>query len=118
MDRRFSNGFSFGLAYTFSKAIGFGENNDSGLFFNSPEVLYSEPSLLGVDRKHNLRLSSVYELPFGRGKRWAQSGLANALAGGWQVNGISSDIANLFTITSSASVEYARQQSGGRSGQV
>ena len=37
----------FGLAYTLSKGIGFGENNDSGLFFNSPEVLARNRSLLG-----------------------------------------------------------------------
>jgi hypothetical protein len=37
-------------------------------------------------------ISGHYELPFGQGKHWLKSGggLANKLAGGWQLNGISS----------------------------
>lgn len=102
VDRRFTNGYSFGLAYTYSKAIGFGENNDSGLFFNTPEAISRNRSLLGFDRPHNLRLSSVYELPFGKGKRWAQSGVPAMIAGGWQINGIFSAYSGSpFTVTSS-----------------
>lgn len=102
LDRRFANGFSFGLAYTLSKGIGFGENNDTGLFFNSVDVLARNRSLLGFDRTHNVRLSSVYELPFGPGKAWAQSGFSGAIFGGWQINGIFSAYSgNPFSVTSS-----------------
>jgi len=102
VDRRFSGGYSFGLAYTFSKAIGFGENNDTGLFFNTADMITRNRSLLGFDRPHNLRLHSVYELPFGKGKKWAQSGVGAAVAGGWQVNGIFSAYSGTpFTVTSS-----------------
>jgi hypothetical protein len=31
-------------------------------------------------------LSGTAELPFGNGKRWAQSGVASKLAGGWQIS--------------------------------
>jgi hypothetical protein len=65
-------------------------------------VLARNRSLLNFDRTHNLRISSVFELPFGRGKKWAQSGVASALAGGWQINGIFSAYSgNPFTVTSS-----------------
>ncbi|MCC7340236.1 MAG: TonB-dependent receptor [Bryobacterales bacterium] len=102
LDRRFTNGLSFGLAYTWSKAIGFGANNDSGLFFNTPSALARNRSLLNFDRPHNLRLSSVYELPFGKGKSWLQSGLPALLAGGWQVNGIYSAYSGSpFSVTTS-----------------
>lgn len=102
VDRRFTNGFSLGVAYTFSKAIGFGENNDSGLFFNTPEVLHRNRSLLGFDRPHNLRISSVYELPFGRNKSMLKSGLLSKLAGGWQINGIFSAYSGSpFTVSTS-----------------
>ncbi|MEZ5356656.1 MAG: TonB-dependent receptor [Bryobacteraceae bacterium] len=103
VDRRFTNGLSFGLAYTFSKAIGYGDNNDSGLFFNAVSQLDRNRSLLGFDRTHNLRLSSVYELPFGPGKAHASSGVAAVVLGGWQWNGIfSAYTGNPFTVTSSA----------------
>lgn len=102
LDRRFTNGLSFGLAYTWSKAIGFGANNDSGLFFNTPTALARNRSLLNFDRPHNLRLSGVYELPFGKGKSWLQGGIPALLAGGWQVNGIYSAYSGSpFTVTTS-----------------
>jgi hypothetical protein len=41
-----------------------------------------------LDRTHNFQFNGIAELPFGRGKQWATSGLAAALFGGWQVNGI------------------------------
>ena len=44
--------------------------------------------LAGFDRTHNFQLYSNYELPFGKGKRWASSGPLAAIAGGWQLNGI------------------------------
>jgi hypothetical protein len=32
--------------------------------------------------------SYIYELPFGRGKRYLQDGIASRLAGGWQITGV------------------------------
>lgn len=102
MDRRFRQGFSLGAAYTWSKALGFGENNDSGLFFNWVEVLARNRSLLSFDRPQNLRLFGIWELPFGRGKARAKAGLPALLAGGWQINGIFSAYSGTpFTVTSS-----------------
>ena len=37
---------------------------------------------------HMFQLGYVYELPFGDGKKWATSGVAKAVLGGWQINGI------------------------------
>lgn len=31
-------------------------------------------SVLGFDRPHNLQATNIWELPFGRGKKWASSG--------------------------------------------
>lgn len=88
LERRFSAGWSTGVTYTFGKALAYGENNDSTLFFHAPEVVTRNRSLASFDRTHNLQITGIAELPFGRGKRWAQSGFASALAGGWQVNAL------------------------------
>ncbi|MEO6212609.1 MAG: hypothetical protein ABIP65_03175, partial [Vicinamibacterales bacterium] len=42
------------------------------------------------DVRHNVVLSSTYELPFGRGQAWGSgwSGALNALLGGWKLGGI------------------------------
>jgi hypothetical protein len=101
-DRRFSNGWLTTVTYTFSKAIAYGDNSDSGMFFQTPEARARNRSLAGFDRAHNLQASAVVELPFGKGKRWAAAGPASAIVGGWQVNAVFSAYTGTpFTVTSS-----------------
>ena len=103
LDRRMSEGWTVGATYTFSRAITYGENSDSGLFFNVAEALYRNRALAGFDRTHNLQIWTVAESPFGPGKRWAQSGPLAWIAGGWQANAIFSAYSGTpFTVTSAA----------------
>jgi Carboxypeptidase regulatory-like domain/TonB dependent receptor len=83
----------FGLSYTFSKAINYADQSDSGLTWPWVEMWDRNRALAGFDRTHNLQIYGITELPFGPGKKWATQGLAAALVGGWQLNGI-------FSITS------------------
>mgnify|MGYP005865277589 CR=1 FL=1 len=45
-------------------------------------------TLTSFDQRHRISINSVYELPFGKGKPFAEEGFAAALLGGWQVNGV------------------------------
>ena len=89
LERRFAQGMSLAVAYTFGKGIGYNDNSDGG-----PRSVSAIPyfernrALLGYDRTHNLQISNMWELPFGRGKRWAADGVAAAVLGGWQVNNL------------------------------
>lgn len=80
-EKRYSQGIVLVLAYTWAK------NLEQVAFLNSQDA---EPSkaLTSNDRPHRLVLSGVYDLPFGRGKRFgSQLGRGwNMLAGGWQYN--------------------------------
>jgi hypothetical protein len=102
--RRFANGFQVQASYTFSKAIAYNDEADSSLSFTAPSALARNRSLTNYDRTHNLHAAWAAELPFGRGKRWAtQGGLAAALLGGWQLNGIfSSYSGNPFTVSAAS----------------
>lgn len=101
INRRLNPDAQIGLTYTFSKAMGYADNSDSGLTFNSLSQWARNRALTSFDRTHNLQLFGVYALPFGAGKRWATSGPASWFAGGWQVNGIVSQISGTpFTVTS------------------
>ncbi len=41
------------------------------------------------DRRHRFLATYLYDLPFGRGQRWANTGsLLNAIIGGWQLGGV------------------------------
>jgi hypothetical protein len=86
LNRRFSNGFMLTTAYAFGKAIDFNASTTGGNFNNI--YFAANRGLADWDRRHVLAQSYVYELPFGEGKRWATSGAAKWLLGGWQANGL------------------------------
>ncbi len=99
--RRLNPNAQIGLTYTYSKSIGYTDNSDSGLTFQSESQWARNRAVAGFDRTHNLQLYGVYELPFGAGKRWAADGPASWFAGGWQFNAIMSKTSGLpFTVTS------------------
>jgi len=107
VNRRLSGGASIGAAYTFSKAIDYSEN-EGAVFHPFPADWANNKALAGFDRTHNLQAYGVYELPFGRTKRWAQHGIANILAGGWQLNWIMSRYSGVpLTITSNVNSSNA-----------
>ena len=91
LDRRFSNGFQIGVGYTLSKSTGIAGAPDSD---NSPRIAIPEfyhlnTALSPFDRTHNLQITNLTELPFGRGKRWLNGGgVVAAIVGGWQINNI------------------------------
>src|ERR1051326_8215242 len=48
-----------------------------------------EKSIAAFDQTHNVKLTYVYELPFGRGKTFLnRRGVASAVLGGWRIAGI------------------------------
>jgi hypothetical protein len=95
-EKRFSNGLSMLLSYTFSKAI---EDSGSPALDSTPagSDQPQDPRNLRLDRglsPHDVRsrfvYSYVYELPFGKGKRFLDGAprALDLLFGGWQTNGV------------------------------
>jgi hypothetical protein len=96
MQRRYANGASMLVAYTFSKThvhgggyTGWGDDASGARALDSANPRL-EKRLAGFDIPHNFVLSWTYELPFGRGKKLLSSapGVVNQLIGGWAINGI------------------------------
>jgi hypothetical protein len=86
LDRRFSSGLLITTSFTWQKSMSFQSDDDGGLtFFINQRRNYAPTDF---DRKLNFVQSYVYQLPFGKGKKWLTSGPANAVVGGWQVSGI------------------------------
>ena len=99
--RRLSADTLLGMSYTFSKAIGYADNSDSGLTWHWVDMWRRNRAVTAFDRPHNLQLYVVYALPFGKGKKWAGQGPASWLAGGWQLNGVfSAQSGTAFNVTS------------------
>jgi hypothetical protein len=95
LNRRLADGFTMGVSYTFSKAINSIDNeevsgtfgvNGGFLFWPHPSVKNRNKALASYDRTNNLSIYGSYDLPFGKGQRWANSGVVGAIVGGWQVN--------------------------------
>ncbi len=47
-----------------------------------------EKSIGQYDQTHNVKASYVYELPWGKGRKWLQSGPASVILGGWRLGAI------------------------------
>ena len=97
VERRFGSGFNLLMAYTFSKLlddVGATTTGFPGEAFGSDNIQdylnrRNERSVASFDTPHSLAINSVYELPFGPHKRFAnQSRVLGAVVGGWQLNGI------------------------------
>ena len=91
---RFSHGFTLLSSYAWGKSI----DNGSGIRttdgdFLTPANLHNingERGRSAFDFRHRWTSSFLYELPFGKGKRFGSgiSGAANHVIGGWQMGGI------------------------------
>ena len=89
--RQFTNGFSFLANYTWSKALdtGTGMGGDGvGVDYwqdaYSPAVNYAASA---ADVRNLLNGSVIYQLPFGKGRRFLNNNaLTDALLGGWQAS--------------------------------
>jgi hypothetical protein len=86
LNRKFTNGFTLITSYAFGKAIDFNASTSGGNFNNI--YFAANRGLADWDRRHVFTQSYVYELPFGQGKRWAQSGAGKWILSGWQMNGL------------------------------
>lgn len=90
LNRRVAGGLFLKGAYTRSKAINWtDEDGWAGMpLTNWEPTLRRNRAVAGYDRPNMFSLGFVYELPFGRGRRWANGGTAARILGGWQTNGV------------------------------
>ncbi|HLE61660.1 MAG TPA: TonB-dependent receptor [Pyrinomonadaceae bacterium] len=86
--RRFGDSL-FGTAYTWSKTINFADNDGGPRIQYLPEKQRNRGPA-SYDRTHNSQTYLVYDLPFGKGQRWAHEGWASKVLGGFQVSGVMS----------------------------
>jgi hypothetical protein len=91
LQHRFAEGFSSMLSYTYSRTI----DTSSG-WFDAENGIGGRPvqnywdmddarGLSSYDIPHILTWGTIWELPFGRGKRFLQEGPASWLLGNWQL---------------------------------
>ncbi|PYV29003.1 MAG: hypothetical protein DMG24_00365 [Acidobacteria bacterium] len=89
LQRHFTRGWLWQLQYMWSHSIN--DGSVGGGESNAPENVACRrcdrgPSVFDV--RHNLVMTSVYELPFGQGRHYATSGAVGKVFGGWSLSGI------------------------------
>ena len=93
--RRFTDGLQFQTSYVLSRSRDTSSRFHSGATnrtyimmpqdTNNVDAEYADSDF---DARHRVVLSEIYELPFGRNKKWLQSGPASAVLGNWAVASI------------------------------
>jgi hypothetical protein len=106
LEKRFSNGLQFEAAYTYSHALDDASSASLGAQNQGDFRLQTAPQLeygnADFDVRHRFVLNFVYDLPFGKGRRFGSnlSGVRNQMVGNWQITGIiSAQTGNWFTPT-------------------
>jgi hypothetical protein len=114
VQRRYARGYGYQFFYVMSNATRAGGNGWSDDFVQEPNVflkgavpddLTQRNRLLNYRRdpeipKHRIRWNWIFDLPFGRGQRFASGagGLVDGLIGGWQVAGFGSMRSNYWSL--------------------
>lgn len=90
VEKRFSKGLTYLASFTYSKNIDQGNEDlfDGGQGPVNPYNLAPERARSNLDRTLGFISSVVYELPFGKGRPYLQSGPGSWFLGGWQLGGI------------------------------
>ena len=96
-----SHGLQMDFSYTYSRSIDMGSDAErtsefaNGVAYNGSSIIntwkpYLNRAVSDFDTTHLITVNYVYQLPFGRGRAFANgsNGLLNALIGGWQNTGI------------------------------
>jgi hypothetical protein len=88
VEKRFNNGFSILQSFSYSKQIS--ENDIYNQNGSQAVAVKIEKRLATGDQRFHYELAPVYELPFGRGKRFLNNHgyVMEELAGGWEFSGI------------------------------
>ena len=89
LEHRSNRGLTVQTSYVFSKLL---TESDSywgnGVSAMDQYNRRLEKSIGAYDLTHNFKLSAIYDLPFGRGRRWLSKGLAATALGGWRLSGV------------------------------
>ena len=93
LTKRYSNGLTYLMSYTWSKSIDTATaiRNQGGdtLFPQNSYCRNCERARSSHDVRHRYVASTLWDLPFGKGRKLAiENPVANAIAGGWQVSSI------------------------------
>ncbi len=88
IEKAYSAGLTLQGSYVLSKILTDADSSDGD---NTAMDHYNrglEKSIGQYDQTHSLKFNYIYELPFGKGKRWLTGGPGAWVLGGWRIAGV------------------------------
>lgn len=105
LHRRVARGLTWGTEYMWSHSIN--DNSIGGGEASQPQNNFCracDRGNSGQDIRHTITSSWIYQLPFGPGQRYLNSGAASRILGGWEMSGIwTARTGRMLTVTISRS---------------
>lgn len=117
--KRFARGLSFHAAYTWAKNLSniddtsdlIGDSQQFSDYYN--QRANKGPS--GLDIHHRFTCNALFELPFGKGRRWAPAGPLSRVIGGWAIGAVGEmQSAGPFTVTTQTNTTNVFSSGGQR----
>jgi len=91
LQRRFTNGLSMGLQYTWAKELGTSSGSNEATTAQEPLQIYGQAPEYGRginDIRSSLNATVLFDVPVGKGKPFDLGSVGNAFVGGWQIGSI------------------------------
>lgn len=90
LNRRFNKGLTLGAQWTWGHSIGNSAGSNEANTAHNPYNFAMDRGNNAFDVRHSANVTAMYELPFGRGRKYGNNlgRWANGVAGGWQIGGI------------------------------
>jgi hypothetical protein len=92
LSRRFGSGLTMNAQYTFASSVGTTAGSNEARTAANNAVAISDYEYdrgsNNFDVRHTFNLSALYDLPFGRGRRFDFGSVGNAILGNWEMGGI------------------------------
>ncbi len=84
INRRFAQGLTLNAQYQFGKSFGNTQGSNEAQTAQNPYSFEEEFGNNTFDIRHSGNITALYELPFGKGRRYELGGIADAFLGGFQ----------------------------------
>lgn len=88
VNRRFTQGLTLNAQYQYGKSYGNTQGSNEAQTAQDPFSFEGEFGNNTFDIRHSGNITALYELPFGKGRRFELGGVADILFGGFQIGGV------------------------------
>ncbi len=89
LNRRYRRGLTLGASWTYGHSIGNTGGSNEAQTAQNPFNFNQDRGNNAFDVRHSVNATALYELPFGKGRKYmSDGGVADYVLGGWEIGGV------------------------------